>query len=288
MTRTPALLALLVAGATTWWLARVAPPAPPSTPPPAAAPVAPVAVDTTPAPPPELPDAPELDRERARDVYVQAASLGSPEPGLAAFRDHTEAYLDHHRELAEAHARAEGLTRAEVAELTNLALIAQRMQHWGAVEALVERPVPREARHLVAGLLRGDSEELKLRLREQLAAGATEPARAATIREVWGHTRAEYFALTGMDAAKLDRLLADAVIGTALEPEGLDEADAAAANDGLAAGEVAEVLDEPAPEARLVVIDRVTAPTGEALVALEREAATNPRLAAELARDRRR
>lgn len=284
MTRTPALLALLVAGATTWWLARVAPPAPPSTPPPA---VAPVALDTAPAPPPALPDVPELDRERARDVYVQAASLGSPEPGLAAFRDHTEAYLDHHRDLAEAHARAEGLTRAEVAELTNLALIAQRMQHWGAVEALVERPVPREARHLVAGLLRGDSEELKLRLREQLAAGATEPARAATIREVWGHTRAEYFALTGMDAAKLDRLLADAVIGTAIEPDDLDEADAAD-DDGLAAGEVAEVLDEPAPEARLVVIDRVTTPTGEALVALEREAAANPRLAAELARDRRR
>lgn len=284
MNRTLLVAAVTAALGVAFWATRT-----PRAPRAAAPAPAPAVAVPQPAPaPPSLPSMPEIDRDQARLAYDAAVARGLAEPGLAAFRDHTARFLEHNAEAAEDHARGEGLTLAEVAELTNLALIAQRMQDWRKVEALVGAPVRAPTRKLVAGLIHGDSEEMKLRLRDHVAAGDPEHVRAETIRAIWDHTLGEYFELTGMDRAKLDRLLADAVLGDVLALAPDADEDPPGDEPALVEGEVAEVADEAAPEANLIVIERVVPPTGKDLDALETEAANNPRFAAELALDQRR
>ncbi len=231
--------------------------------------------------PPALPVMPDIDRDRVADAYARAVMAGSETPGMAAFRSHTDAFVDHNRPLVADKARAEGLTPREIGELTAFALLARQSQNWPVVEMLVGHPIDDGIRDLVAGLVRGDSEEMKMSLREHVAAGDGADARWQTIERIEQHYLDEYYALTGMDATKLDSLLAGAVLGE--EVGGVASApEAPTTIDG-------EVIDAAqtavARDKRIVVIDRVVAPTGAARQELERQARGNPRFAAELSRD---
>jgi hypothetical protein len=166
---------------------------------------------------PALPTMPEVDREAARAAFADALLAGSSRPGAAAFRSHTDRFLAANPELVRAQAASVGLSEAEVGELTYFAMAVQKSQSWTAVETLVGHPIRPQVRANVAGLMHGDSEQMKLELRAHVDAGDGPGVRLATIRRIQDHYWTEYFALTGMSSDKLDTLLADAVLGDEID-----------------------------------------------------------------------
>jgi hypothetical protein len=141
-------------------------------------------------------------------AYEQARSQGSARPGEAAFRATVDAFVEYNKSFAEAQARQEGLTVAEVRELTYFGLMAQETQRWSEVEDVLGRTLTEDERQAAEELMHTANSEFKARMRELVARNASEEDRWELIQATQERYQREYFALTGMTSELLDDLLA--------------------------------------------------------------------------------
>ncbi|MFO0576439.1 MAG: hypothetical protein U1A78_20735 [Polyangia bacterium] len=158
-----------------------------------------------PAPEPKLPP----DRAQIHSAaYAKAVAAGAERPGEAAFRATIDAFMRHNQAFADAQAAEEGISVAEVHELTYFGYLVLQTQQWPEIEALTGHPVGTEARERAEQLMHDVNAEFKAAMRKLVADKAPDEARWKLIRDVQERYKREYFALTGMNAELLDDLLA--------------------------------------------------------------------------------
>ena len=173
----------------------------------------PVPGQDRPAPTPEPSEPPGMAELRAQ-TYAQARSDGREQPGDAAFRATIDAFIEYNRKFAEAQAQAEGITVDEVRELTYFGFLVMETQRWSEVEDIVGQPLSAEERQLGEELMHRFNKEFKTGMRALVQRGADADERWQLIRATQANYKREYFALTGMDAAQLDDLLAGDITRT--------------------------------------------------------------------------
>lgn len=141
-------------------------------------------------------------------AYEKALRDSSERPGEAAFRATVDAFMEYNKSFAEAQARQEGLTVAEVGELTYFGLMVQETQRWPEVEAVLGRTLTDDERQAAEQLMHAANTEFKQKMRELVAKGDNEDARWELIRGTQERYQRDYFELTGMTPELLDDLLA--------------------------------------------------------------------------------
>jgi hypothetical protein len=154
------------------------------------------------------PQMPPSAGETHTAAYEQARSQGSARPGEVAFRATVDAFVEYNRSFAEAQARQEGLTVAEVRELTYFGLMVQETQRWPEVEDLLGRALTGDERLAAEELMHTANKEFKAGMRALVARKASEEERWELIQATQERYQREYFALTGMTSELLDDLLA--------------------------------------------------------------------------------
>lgn len=195
-----------------WWLSRdsaSAPPTPEVDMSLVAAPVKPkvaplVGEDRAQAPMPEMP-APDLDDLRA--VYDQALAEGK-RPGDAAFRRMIAKFMEYNAEFARAKAVKEGLTLAEIEELTYFGFLVMATQQPTEIEDLIGRTLAEDEREQLGQLAEARNQEFSEAMHALVERGAPASERWALIAATESGYRADLFALTGLDDETLDDLLA--------------------------------------------------------------------------------
>jgi hypothetical protein len=133
---------------------------------------------------------------------------GQERPGEAAFRAVSDRYVDENRELAARQAAEEGLTMAELRELTYFGLMVLATQRTSDVEEVIGRALTAEERDELAELMQSSNGEFRDSMRALVARGGGETERWALIRTTEARYQAELFRITGLDAGTLDDLLA--------------------------------------------------------------------------------
>lgn len=154
---------------------------------------------------------PQLPPDRSRihaAAYAQAKAAGDERPGERAFRATVDAFIAYNKEFAEAQAAKEGLTVAEVHELTYFGFLVLQTQQWSEVQDLIGRELDAHERELGEQLMQESNSEFKAAIRKLTQSGASEPARRQLIADAQERYKKEYFAITGMTPELLDDLLA--------------------------------------------------------------------------------
>ena len=141
-------------------------------------------------------------------AYAQAKAAGDERPGEKAFRATVDAFIAYNKEFAEAQAAKEGLTVAEVHELTYFGFLVLQTQQWAEVQDLTGRELDAHERELAEQLMQESNSEFKAAIRKLTQSGASEQARRQLISATQEHYKKEYFAITGMTPELLDDLLA--------------------------------------------------------------------------------
>jgi hypothetical protein len=158
-----------------------------------------------PAPDPKLPP----DRNQIHSAaYAKAVAAGDERPGDKAFRATIDAFMNYNKAFADAQAAEEGITVAEVHELTYFGFLVLQTQQWPEIESLTGHPLGAKERERAESLMHDLNAEFKAALRKLVADKAPEEARWKLIRDIQERYKREYFALTGMNAELLDDLLA--------------------------------------------------------------------------------
>jgi hypothetical protein len=132
---------------------------------------------------------------------------GRTHPGEAAFRAVSERYVDENLAFAERQAATEGLTVAEIRELTYFGLFVLATQRTSDVEELTGHPMTADQRDALADLMQSANAEFRTQMRAAVARGADEPERREMIRATEARYQAELFRITGLNAELLDDLL---------------------------------------------------------------------------------
>lgn len=165
-----------------------------------------------------MPKTPPADYEGAARAYAEALADGKQNPGAAAFRVTTDAYVDYNMEFAKQKADEEGITVDEVRELTYFGLLVMRTQQWGAIEDILGTELTDEQKTLGDALTQSANQDFKAQMRELVANGATLEERQAFVKQTEEDYLREYFALTGMTAQQLDQLLGGEFSGKRYAP----------------------------------------------------------------------
>lgn len=155
-----------------------------------------------------MPELPPNSAALSAAAYAKAVEDGDDKPGTRAFRATVDAFVEYNRSFAEAQAKEEGLTVAEVHELTYFGLMVMRTQQWSEIEDLIGRELSQDERDLGADLMSTANREFKDAMRKLVADEAPEDARWQLIRGTQERYLREYYAITGMTPALLDDLLA--------------------------------------------------------------------------------
>jgi hypothetical protein len=187
-----------------------APPAPAPVEPPVVRPKRPPGPDDPhPSPGPE----PVMPRPSAEWKAALADKVrGTEHPGETAFRAFSDLFVDNNLDFARRQAEQEGLTLAEVRSLTHFGLLVMATQRVADVQDLIGRDLTGEERNALSGLLQGANEEFKQRMRALVARGAGEAERWELIRATEDRYRKDFYAITGMNEALLDDLLAGNIL----------------------------------------------------------------------------
>jgi hypothetical protein len=133
---------------------------------------------------------------------------GQDRPGEAAFRLVSDRYVDENLELAQRQAAAEGLTLAEVRELTFFGLLVLATQRHEDLEQITGRPLNEAARDQLADLMHSSNTAFRESMRALVGRGGSEEERWKLIRGTEASYRTELFRIAGLDGAMLDDLLA--------------------------------------------------------------------------------
>ena len=163
-----------------------------------------------------------------------AQAHAAPRPGALAFRAMSDLYVEHNAAYARAQAEAEGLTLAEVRELTHLGLLVLATQRVPEVEEVLGRDLDDDARTALSGLMRSANDDFKRALRELVAAGASEDARWQLIRATEAGYLERFIAITGLEADQLDALLGGNILLPGAPIAGSPDADEPADSDAPA------------------------------------------------------
>ncbi|MBK9029774.1 MAG: hypothetical protein IPL61_00270 [Myxococcales bacterium] len=153
---------------------------------------------------------PEMPRDVdavARVAYERAKAAGTP-PGEAAFRAMIHAFIEYNAEFAKAQAAKEGITVAEVEELTYLGYLVMATQRLGEVEEIVGRTFTETERGQIAELMQKHNGGFKDAMHEAVARGASEDERRQLIAATEAAYKQDLYAATGLDDDTLDGLLA--------------------------------------------------------------------------------
>jgi hypothetical protein len=173
------------------------------------APVRPVRPPGADAVSPPVRDEPALPvATPAMRAAIEESARGAARPGLAAFRTFTDQYVDANLDFAERQAASEGITVAEVRELTHLGMLVLATQRVSDVEEMIGKDLPRADQEALASLMRGANDDFKAKLRALVARRADQTERWALIRQTEARYLADFYATTGMTEALLDDLLA--------------------------------------------------------------------------------
>jgi len=154
------------------------------------------------------PTMPPMPPDMLAGIYDQARTAGDPQPGEKAFRANIEAFMAYNKPFAEDQARTEGITVAEVGELTYFGFLAQRTQVWSEVEELLGQDLTEDERRAGEELMHSMNREFKEGMRKLVADKAPESERWDLIRETQQRYKDGYYAITGMNDELLDDLLA--------------------------------------------------------------------------------
>ncbi|HKE19923.1 MAG TPA: hypothetical protein VKB80_33850 [Kofleriaceae bacterium] len=137
---------------------------------------------------------------------------GASNPGAVAFRTFSDLYVDHNLDFARKQAESEGITVAEVRELTHFGLLVEATQRVPEVEEVIGHPLTGEQRESLAALMSSANADFKSKMRSLVAAGSSEAERWKLIREAQARYLADFFSATGMNDQLLDDLLAGNVL----------------------------------------------------------------------------
>jgi hypothetical protein len=143
--------------------------------------------------------------------FDEASATPTTTPGVAAFREYTDDYVQMHIDDAQEHMANEGISLEETKELTYFAFVVLESQDWDVVEDLTGHPIEEEARRQASVEMRRRSQQMRDEVLEQVRSGEGEEARWATIGRVESGYLAEYYRITGMNPELLDQLLLQSV-----------------------------------------------------------------------------
>jgi hypothetical protein len=176
--------------------------------------------------------APAAARRLSPSVTLRGGGTTTIAAGALALRQQADDFVEQQADAVEAHLAREGLSLDETRELTYFAILAVESQDWARVEALTGRPLAADTRRQTWEAMMARSQEMRRELQEQVQAGADEDTRWQTIARIEDGYLADYYALTGMNPALLDQLLAASV------------------RDQRAAGTIASLAPDAEPPAR--------------------------------------
>jgi hypothetical protein len=151
--------------------------------------------------------APPVPTEAMRRTMAEKAR-GAPDPGMVAFRTFSDLYVDANLDFARRQAESEGITLAEVRELTGFGLLVLATQRVTDVEEVLGRPLSDEQRESLTALMTSANRDFKQQMRALVAAGASESERWRLIRDAQARYLDDFYAATGMNQQLLDDLLA--------------------------------------------------------------------------------
>lgn len=150
---------------------------------------------------------PERDRIHS-EAYAKAVAAGDEHPGEKAFRATVDAFVDYNKAFAEAQAAEEGITVAEVRELTYFGFLVLQTQQWSEVESLIGHELGAAERERAERLMHETNDAFKAALRKLVADKEPKEARWQLTQQTQERYKREYFAITGMNSELLDDLLA--------------------------------------------------------------------------------
>ena len=128
--------------------------------------------------------------------------------GESAFRTLIAKSIENNRDIIENLAEQEGLTIAEVEELTQFAQLVQQATKWSEVEKISAHPITPERRHASQKLIKQLSSDFVQTMRYFVRNNSSLQQRWAAIRNVKIKFLEGYFSTTGMTMKHLDKLLA--------------------------------------------------------------------------------
>jgi hypothetical protein len=173
------------------------------------------------------------------ELAAQVAS--NPRPGEAAFRLFSDRYVDDNLVFAERQAADEGMTVAEVRELTYFGLLVMATQRTAEVEEIIGRPLDDDQRRELADLMQSANGQFRDDMRAAVRRKASEADRWQLIRDTGARYRAALNRITGLDEARLDDLLAGNLALPGAPAHGVPEP---------SADQASHVRDQPATPAR--------------------------------------
>jgi len=141
-------------------------------------------------------------------AYRSALATGDDHPGAAAFRADTDMYCEYNMEEVEAQARKEGLTVAEVKELTFFGFVGMRTTQPEKVAEAIGRPLTDEETRHLGEILDSENKAFAKKMHEEVDRGASEDDRWALIREAEQHYRQQFADAYGITEAQFDQMLA--------------------------------------------------------------------------------
>ncbi|MCG8424845.1 MAG: hypothetical protein MJE77_43710 [Proteobacteria bacterium] len=157
---------------------------------------------------PAEPLPPPLAPGELAEVYESAVAAGEARPGERAFRANVTAFIQYNKAFAEDQANREGLSVAEVQELTYLGFLVKQTQSWSEVEELIGHDLSPDQRQAGEKLMHDINSAFKAAMRQLVADGADPAHRWDLIRATTKRYKDDYFAITGMNPDLLDDLLA--------------------------------------------------------------------------------
>lgn len=161
--------------------------------------------DPKPPRPPE-PRMPQLSPAEKAQLAEQVR--GKDRPGEAAFRAVSDRYVDENLDLAKRQAQAEGLTLDQVRELTYFGLLVLATQRVPELEAMLGKPLTEAQREALGKLMQTANAGFREAMRGLVARGGSEEERWTLIRSTEASYQAELFRISGLDAERLDDMLA--------------------------------------------------------------------------------
>lgn len=160
-----------------------------------------------------MPEMPEVDREALRAAYEQAEAQGTP-PGQAAFRKMISAFMAYNAEFAQAKAAKEGLSVAEIEELTYFGYMVMATQQVSEVEDLIGRTLTEAERQRLGDLQATHNNAFSEAMEHLVAERRPESDRWQLIRDSEAAYLADLYAVTGLDDETFDALLAGDLMRT--------------------------------------------------------------------------
>ncbi len=141
-------------------------------------------------------------------AYRSAIASGKQHPGALAFHADTDLFCEQNKQAVEQQARKEGLTVAEVKELTFFGFAALRASQRSKVEDVLGHPLSDEQAQKLEQIVQRENEQFTTTMRRQVDEGVGEDRRWETIRSFEQQLDDDYGSELQISADQFDHLLA--------------------------------------------------------------------------------